>query len=104
MLARLRSHDTATFFRVLYRASPRLAVGWWALLVLRGAMPALLAVATGVLVGAVRDGSSLAGRSTFVGRRLRRDAGAHAGAPGGQREPRRPHGRLAERPADGGVP
>ncbi len=66
MLARLRSHDTVTFFRVLYRASPRLAVGWWALLLLRGAMPALLAVSTGILVGAVRDGSPLAGPLTFV--------------------------------------
>ncbi len=66
MLARLRSHDTVSFFRVLYRASPRLAVGWWALLLLRGAMPALLAVSTGVLVGAVRDGSSLTGPLTFV--------------------------------------
>jgi ABC-type multidrug transport system fused ATPase/permease subunit len=66
MLARLRSHDTTTFFRVLYRASPRLAVTWWALLFLRGALPALLAISTGVLVAAVRDDSSLAGPLTFV--------------------------------------
>ena len=67
MLERLRRHDTTTFFRVLFRAAPRLAVGWWALLLLRGTMPALLAISTGVLVGAVRDGSALAGPLTFVG-------------------------------------
>jgi ATP-binding cassette subfamily B protein len=67
MLERLRSHDTTTFFRVLFRAAPGLAFGWWALLLLRGVMPALLAISTGVLVGAVRDGSSLAGPLTFVG-------------------------------------
>jgi ABC-type multidrug transport system fused ATPase/permease subunit len=66
VLARLRSHDTVTFFRVLYRAAPRLAVTWWALLFLRGALPALLAISTGVLVGAVREGDSLAGPLTFV--------------------------------------
>ncbi len=67
MLQRLLSHDTTTFFRVLFRAAPRLAVGWWALLVLRAAMPALLAISTGWLVGAVRDGSALAGPLIFVG-------------------------------------
>jgi len=66
MLDRFRSSETTTFFRVLHRASPGLATLWWALLLLRGAMPALLAVSTGVLVGAVRDGADLAAPLTFV--------------------------------------
>ncbi len=67
MLQRLRDRQEVTFFRVLFRTSPRLATAWWALLVLRAAMPALLAVATGLLVGAVRAGSSLTGPLTLVG-------------------------------------
>ena len=67
MLARLRDRPEVAFCRALYRASPRLATAWWALLVLRGAMPALLAVATGLVVGAVRAGSSLTGPLTLVG-------------------------------------
>ena len=66
MLERFRSSETTTFFRVLHRASPGLATLWWALLLLRGTMPALLAVSTGVLVGAVRDGADLAVPLTFV--------------------------------------
>ena len=103
MLERLRTHDTTTFFRVLFRAAPRLAAGWWALLLLRAAMPALLAI---VDRGARRCGARRfgAGRSAHLrGHRLRRDAGAHAAAAGGQRDPRGDHGRLAARPADDGV-
>ena len=66
MLDRFRASETTTFFRVLHRASPGLATLWWALLLLRGTMPALLAVSTGVLVGAVRDGADLAAPLTFV--------------------------------------
>jgi ATP-binding cassette, subfamily B, bacterial len=67
VLNRLRARPEWKFFGVLFRASPRLATSWWVLLVLRAAMPALLAVATGVLIGAVQGGSSLSGPLTFVG-------------------------------------
>lgn len=67
MLSRLRQRQEVPFFGVLFRASPGLASLWWLLLLLRGSMPALLAVGTGVLVGAVNDGASLAGPLTFVG-------------------------------------
>ena len=67
MLDRLRARPEWTFFGVLFRATPRLATSWWALLVLRAAMPALLAVATGVLVAAVQGGS-LADRSADLRR------------------------------------
>jgi ATP-binding cassette, subfamily B, bacterial len=67
VLSRLRARPESKFFGVLFRASPRMATAWWVLLVLRAAMPALLAVSTGVLVAAVQGGSSLTGPLTFVG-------------------------------------
>src|SRR5258708_33949254 len=48
-----------TFFGVLPRAAPALAVAWWVVLVLRGVLPAVFAIATGVLVGAVQRGDTL---------------------------------------------
>ena len=55
------------FFGVLPKVSRGLAAAWWGLLLLRGALPAVLAVAIGSLVGAVRAGSPLAGPLAFVG-------------------------------------
>jgi ATP-binding cassette subfamily B protein len=66
VLERLRARPEWKFFGVLFRASPGLATTWWLLLVLRAAMPALLAVATGVLIAAVQGDSSLTGPLTFV--------------------------------------
>jgi ATP-binding cassette, subfamily B, bacterial len=65
--AGLRGRPEMRFFGVLFRASPGMATAWWVLLVLRGAMPALLAVATGVLVSAVNDDADLTGPLAFVG-------------------------------------
>ena len=45
--------------RALHRAAPGLAWAWWILVVIRGALPAVLAVAIGVVVGAVNDGAPL---------------------------------------------
>ena len=45
--------------RALHRAAPKLAWAWWILVVVRGALPAVLAVAIGVVVGAVNDGAPL---------------------------------------------
>src|ERR1700744_4248805 len=47
------------FFSVLRRAGRWLAVAWWAVLILRGILPAVFAVAMGFLVGAVKNGGSL---------------------------------------------
>jgi ATP-binding cassette, subfamily B, bacterial len=66
VLERLRARPEWKFFGVLFRASPALATAWWLLLVLRAAMPALLAVATGVLIAAVQGDSSLTGPLVFV--------------------------------------
>jgi ATP-binding cassette, subfamily B, bacterial len=54
----LRS-DERKFFAVLPKAAPGLAVAWWAMIVLRGTLPAVFAIAMGVLIGAVADGSRL---------------------------------------------
>ncbi len=66
-MKRLRQRQEVAFFRALFRATPGLATAWWLLLVLRGALPALLAIATGVLIGAVNDGRALGGPLSFVG-------------------------------------
>ena len=60
MLGRLRARQEWAFFGVLLRADRRLAAAWWAVLVLRGVLPAGFAVAMGLLVTAVQDGASLA--------------------------------------------
>jgi ABC-type multidrug transport system fused ATPase/permease subunit len=51
----------------LAAASRRLAAGWWALVALRGALPAAFAVAMGALVGAVQAGAPLGIPLTMVG-------------------------------------
>ena len=59
MLTWLRARDEWKFFSVLPRADRLLAITWWVLLALRGALPALFAIAMGVLVGAVNRGDAL---------------------------------------------
>jgi ATP-binding cassette subfamily B protein len=59
------------FFSVLPKADRALAAAWWAALVLRGILPAIFAIAMGVLVAAVQQGGGLAGplaamAATFV--------------------------------------
>jgi len=60
MFEALRARDEWKFFGVLPRADRPLAYAWWALVLLRGALPALFAIAMGVLVGAVQHGDALA--------------------------------------------
>ena len=67
IFAKIRSSDGWNFFRVLGKADRGLAFAWWSMLVLRGLLPALFAVAMGVLVGAVEHGGSLAGPLFLVG-------------------------------------
>jgi ATP-binding cassette subfamily B protein len=64
---RLRDRKEWTFFGVLPKADRPLAIAWWAILLLRGMLPALFAIAMGVLVAAVQGGDSLAGALTFTG-------------------------------------
>jgi ABC-type transport system involved in cytochrome bd biosynthesis fused ATPase/permease subunit len=67
MLARLRARPEWQFFAVLPRADLPLAAAWWVLLVLRGVMPAILAIAMGQLVAVVQTGGSLTGPLALVG-------------------------------------
>ncbi|HME72107.1 MAG TPA: hypothetical protein VKM54_19890 [Myxococcota bacterium] len=53
MLEQLRATNEWKFAGVLPQADRRLAVAWWTILVLRGLLPALFAIAMGWLVGAV---------------------------------------------------
>ena len=52
---------------MLPRAHAGLAAGWWTVLALRGVLPAIFAIAMGVLVGAVQHGQPLAVPLTLVG-------------------------------------
>jgi ATP-binding cassette subfamily B protein len=67
VLRRLRERNEWKFFGVLPKADRLLGIVWWVVLVLRGVLPAVFAIAMGVLVGAVQGGDSLAGPLTFVG-------------------------------------
>jgi ABC-type multidrug transport system fused ATPase/permease subunit len=67
VIGRLRARQEWGFFAALLRASRPLATLWWVLLVLRGLLPALFAIAAGTLIGAVQRGDSLTGPLTFVG-------------------------------------
>jgi ABC-type multidrug transport system fused ATPase/permease subunit len=66
-LQRLRGRQEWLFFGVLPRADRTLTAAWWAVLILRGALPAIFAIAMGVLVAAVQHGSSLAAPLALTG-------------------------------------
>jgi ABC-type multidrug transport system fused ATPase/permease subunit len=66
-LSAFRQRKEWRFFAALPKADARLAFLWWAIVVLHGLAPALLAVATGVLVGAVQRGDSLTSPLIVVG-------------------------------------
>src|SRR5262245_52629615 len=48
------------FFSVIGKAARGLSLAWWLVLTLRGLLPAMFAIAMGVLVGAVQRGAPLA--------------------------------------------
>src|SRR5262245_17489804 len=59
VLQRLRQRQEWMFFAALPKADGLLAVIWWAVLLLRGILPALFAIAMGALVAAVQKGEPL---------------------------------------------
>lgn len=63
----LRARNEWKFAGVLPQASYALTVSWWTLLVLRGLLPALFAVAMGGLIGAVQRGGNLAAPLALAG-------------------------------------
>ena len=67
MFQRLRRRNEWKFFSVLPKADRALAAAWWIVVILRGVLPALFAVAMGALVSAVQNGDSLAGPLAFTG-------------------------------------
>jgi ABC-type multidrug transport system fused ATPase/permease subunit len=64
---RVRDRPEWALFGVLSRADRSLALAWWMVLVLRGLLPVLFAVAMGVLVGSVQRGERLGGALVFAG-------------------------------------
>src|SRR6266481_1185199 len=67
MMRRLRERNEWKFFAVLPKADRPLAMVWWLILMLRGVMPVLFAIAMGVLIRSVQQGDSLAGPLIFAG-------------------------------------
>ncbi len=55
------------FFSVLPKADAPLAIAWWAAVALRGVLPAVFAVAMGLLVGAVERGDPLGAPLALAG-------------------------------------
>jgi len=55
------------FFSVLPKADRLLAAAWWIVLLLRGVLPAVFAIATGTLVAAAQSGASVRAPLAFVG-------------------------------------
>jgi ATP-binding cassette subfamily B protein len=67
MWKRLRERNEWKFFAVLPRADGRLAFVWWLVLLLRGVLPAVFAIAMGALVGGVQRGDALTGPLVLTG-------------------------------------
>jgi ABC-type multidrug transport system fused ATPase/permease subunit len=63
----LRQRNEWKFFAVLPRADGLLAAGWWLVVALRGVLPAVFAVAMGILVSAVERGEPLDAPIGLVG-------------------------------------
>jgi ATP-binding cassette subfamily B protein len=67
MIERLRASNEWKFVGVLPQADRVLAIAWWTILVVRGVLPALFAIAMGALIGAAQRGSDLAAPLGLVG-------------------------------------
>ncbi len=67
MLRRLRERQEWRFFAALPRADRPLACAWWAVLILRGLLPAVFAIGMGVLIAAVQRGGQLGEPLAVVG-------------------------------------
>ena len=67
MLERLRESQEWKLIKVMYRADPALAALWWAILIVRGSLPAVFAIAMGLLIGAVESEASVLMSLVLVG-------------------------------------
>src|SRR5215510_12138369 len=66
-VARLRARNEWKFFAVLPKVHAPMAGAWWLLIVMRGALPTVFAVAVGVIVRSVQTGDSLTAPLVFGG-------------------------------------
>src|ERR1041385_6578621 len=66
-MKRLRERNEWKFFAVLPKADPFLATIWYLILILRGLLPAVFAIAMGFLVRNVQQGSSLTAPLVLAG-------------------------------------
>src|SRR5262245_53726079 len=64
---RVRARNEWLLFAELPRADGMLALAWWTVVLLRGILPAVFAVAMGALVSAVQGGDSLVAPLAAVG-------------------------------------
>ena len=67
MFTRLRARNEWLLLAALPRAGAPAAIAWWALLILRGVLPAAFGIAMGVLVSAVQQGGSLGPSLALIG-------------------------------------
>ena len=67
MIDRLRASNEWKFAGVLRQSDGVLCAAWWTLLVVRGSLPALFAIAMGALVGAVQARNTLTGPLALTG-------------------------------------
>jgi ATP-binding cassette, subfamily B, bacterial len=66
-LQSLRARKEWQFFAILPRADAALAIAWWLVLIARGLLPALFAIAMGQLITAVQQGGNLTEPLTLIG-------------------------------------
>ncbi len=66
-MKRLTERNEWKFFSVLPKADGPLALFWWGILLLRGVLPAVFAIAMGALVAAVEQGQGLGPALGFAG-------------------------------------
>src|SRR6478672_10213161 len=66
-MTRLRQRQEIVFFLSLHKADARLGSLWWALVVARSVLPAVFAVTTGAVVGAVQSGAGLTAALSWMG-------------------------------------
>src|SRR5690242_3704402 len=64
---RIRARQELQLAAALSRADRPMAAGWWALLIVRGLLPAGFSIGTGVLVAAIQHGNDLVAALTGVG-------------------------------------
>jgi ATP-binding cassette subfamily B protein len=67
VLQQLTGRKEWKFFSILTKANPGLASAWWIVLLLRGTLPTMFAIAMGVLISAVQHGSPLASPLALAG-------------------------------------